>query len=130
PPAGEPCHLETTAPAGRGQPPTVWRSPLMIHHPRVSRRAVLGASLALPAAATLAACRGETLSVPVDNTPTKITYLTNFGTFGRDAYAWLGQAAGHFADHGLEVDIQPGSGTQENVAELIAGNAHFAAVDL
>lgn len=102
----------------------------MIHHPRVSRRAVLGASLALPAAATLAACRGETLSVPVDNTPTKITYLTNFGTFGRDAYAWLGQAAGHFADHGLEVDIQPGSGTQENVAELIAGNAHFAAVDL
>jgi len=104
----------------------------------VSRRALLARAAALPLAgltaatglAALAACTrgepGEGATPP----PDPVTYLTNFGTLGRDAYAWVALDRGFFAEAGLDVTIQPGTGTNPNLAALLGGHAHFAAVDL
>jgi len=60
----------------------------------------------------------------------KITYLTSFGTFGRDAYAYVAKEKGYFSDAGFDVDIKPGSGTGENIKQIVAGNAAFTPIDL
>ncbi|RVX41426.1 NitT/TauT family transport system substrate-binding protein [Nonomuraea polychroma] len=60
----------------------------------------------------------------------KVTYLTSFGNFGRDAYAWVAKDKGFFREAGLDVDIKPGSGTGDNIAKVEAGAAMFAPVDL
>jgi NitT/TauT family transport system substrate-binding protein len=60
----------------------------------------------------------------------KVTYLTSFGNFGRDAYAWVAKDKGFFREVGLDVDIKPGSGTGDNISKIEAGAAMFAPVDL
>lgn len=60
---------------------------------------------------------------------TKVTYLTAFNTFGREAYAYVAKEKGFFAEQGLDVDIQVGEGSGENMAALSAGSADFAPVD-
>src|SRR5882757_7638640 len=40
--------------------------------------------------------------------PDKVTYITGFGTFGREAYAYVAQDKGYFSDAGVTVTIQPG----------------------
>ena len=41
----------------------------------------------------------------------KVTYLTSFGNFGRDSYAWVAKDKGFFKDAGFDVEIKPGQGT-------------------
>jgi NitT/TauT family transport system substrate-binding protein len=60
----------------------------------------------------------------------KITYLTSFGTFGRDSYAYVAKEKGYFKDAGFDVDIKPGAGTGENIKQIVAGNAAFTPIDL
>ncbi|SDM07414.1 ABC transporter substrate-binding protein [Nonomuraea jiangxiensis] len=60
----------------------------------------------------------------------KVTYLTSFGNFGRDAYAWVAKDKGFFREVGLDVDIKPGSGTGDNISKIEAGAAMFTPVDL
>jgi NitT/TauT family transport system substrate-binding protein len=48
-----------------------------------------------------------------------IKYSTSFGTFGREAYAYVALEKGYFRDAGLDVSITPGTGTV-NVATLIS----------
>ena len=60
----------------------------------------------------------------------KITYLTSFGTFGRDAYAYVAKEKGYFSDAGFDVDIKPGNGTLDNLKAIVAGNAQFTPLDL
>ena len=48
-----------------------------------------------------------------------IKYSTSFGTFGREAYAYVALEKGYFRDAGFDVTITPGTGTI-NVATLIA----------
>ncbi|MDH2424971.1 ABC transporter substrate-binding protein [Sphaerisporangium sp. TRM90804] len=60
----------------------------------------------------------------------KVTYLTSFGNFGRDAYAWVAKEKGFFADAGFEVDVKPGGGTGDNITKVEAGAAMFTPVDL
>lgn len=60
----------------------------------------------------------------------KVTYLTSFGNFGRDAYAWVAKEKGFFAAAGFEVDIKPGGGTGDNITKVEAGAAMFTPVDL
>src|SRR5689334_17025949 len=62
--------------------------------------------------------------------PEKITYLTAFGAVGRDAFAWVAQEKGYFREAGLEVTIQLGAATGENMKVLAAGRAQFANIDL
>lgn len=60
----------------------------------------------------------------------KINYLTAFGAVGRDAFAWVAQEKGYFRDAGLDVTIQLGAATGENIKVLSAGQAQFANVDM
>src|SRR3954463_4512572 len=60
----------------------------------------------------------------------KITYLTSFGTFGRDAYAYVAKEKGYFSDAGFDVDIKPGSGTGENIKQIVGGQIQFTPLDL
>ncbi|MEU6716091.1 ABC transporter substrate-binding protein [Nonomuraea sp. NPDC046802] len=60
----------------------------------------------------------------------KVTYLTSFGNFGRDSYAWVAKDKGFFREAGLDVDIKPGSGTGDNLSKVEAGAAMFTPVDL
>lgn len=62
--------------------------------------------------------------------PDQVTYLTNFGQLGRDAYSYHALKEGFFADARLTVTIEPGAGTAGNLQALAAGQAQFAAVDL
>ncbi|WP_232323761.1 ABC transporter substrate-binding protein [Catenuloplanes japonicus] len=60
---------------------------------------------------------------------TKVTYLTAFNTFGREAYAYVAKEKGFFAEEGLDVDIQVGKGSGENMTAVETGTADFAPVD-
>jgi NitT/TauT family transport system substrate-binding protein len=60
----------------------------------------------------------------------KVTYFTTFGNAGRDAFAFVAQEKGYFKEAGLEVDIQLGQATGENVKALVSGKAQFANLDL
>ncbi|GAA4610158.1 NitT/TauT family transport system substrate-binding protein [Actinoplanes octamycinicus] len=60
----------------------------------------------------------------------QVTYLTAFGAVGRDAFAWVAQEKGYFRDAGIDVTIQLGAATGENLKVLAAGKAQFANLDL
>lgn len=60
----------------------------------------------------------------------QVTYLTAFGAVGRDAFAWVAQEKGYFKEAGLDVTIQLGAATGENLKGLAAGQAQFANLDL
>ncbi|MEV0426102.1 ABC transporter substrate-binding protein [Micromonospora sp. NPDC049836] len=59
----------------------------------------------------------------------KVTYLTSFGNFGRDSYAWVAKEKGFFKEAGFDVDIKPGQGTG-GVIQVATGQADFAPIDL
>ncbi|MGV9362156.1 ABC transporter substrate-binding protein [Amycolatopsis sp. NPDC003731] len=59
----------------------------------------------------------------------KVAYLTSFGTFGRDAYAYVAQEKGFFAEAGLDVTITPGSGTVDVLKLVAGGRADFGTAD-
>ncbi|WIM93600.1 ABC transporter substrate-binding protein [Actinoplanes oblitus] len=90
--------------------------------------------------ATLAATMAMTLSLTAcgdDEQPDggrpaadRVTYLTAFGAVGRDAFAWVAQEKGYFRDAGIDVTIQLGAATGENLKVLAAGKAQFANLDL
>ncbi|MGW0333359.1 ABC transporter substrate-binding protein [Streptomyces sp. NPDC003011] len=65
-----------------------------------------------------------------DPAPDRVTYLTGFGTFGREAYAYVAQDRGYFEDAGVDVTIEPGQGSGSSLAALAGGRAQFAPVDL
>lgn len=73
------------------------------------------------------ACGGE------PETPrgaTEVTYLTSFSTFGRDAYVYVAQEKGFFTEAGLDVTINPGSGTVDVLKLVGGGRADFGIADL
>jgi len=59
----------------------------------------------------------------------QVTYLTGFGAFGRESYAWVAKEKGFFAEAGIEISIKPGAGTGGNLQQIAAGQAQFAPVD-
>lgn len=89
--------------------------------------AVAGISVLLLAGACTG---GDDANADDDGTVDQVVYMTNFGLLGRDAYAICADANGYFEDHGIEVDIQSGSGTEDNLALLISGQVDFTTTDL
>jgi NitT/TauT family transport system substrate-binding protein len=78
--------------------------------------------------ATVTGC-GSHRDTTAPGQPVKVTYMTTFGTNGRDGYAWVAKEKGFFAAHGLDVTIQPGAAGAANIQKLAAGRAQFATVD-
>ena len=60
----------------------------------------------------------------------KITYLTSFGTFGRDSYAYVALEKGYFKEAGFDVEIKPGAGSGEGIKAIVSGAAQFTPIDL
>lgn len=58
-----------------------------------------------------------------------VTYLTSFNTFGRDAYVYVAQEKGYFEEAGLDVTIQPGSGSVDVMRLVASGSADFGTAD-
>lgn len=95
-----------------------------------SRRRVLAAiatTATTPITTALAGCTPG--RPPASGGITKVVYLTGFGVFGREAYAWVAQAKGYFDEVGLDVSIQPGAAGSKNLALVAAGRAQFAVID-
>ena len=77
---------------------------------------------------TITACSSPDDS-PADAGRTKVSYLTSFSTFGRDAYAYVAQEKGYFTEAGLDVTITPGTGTVDVLKLVAGGRANFGAAD-
>lgn len=98
----------------------------------IKPRECLAAAAAATVTLVATACTGEAeddrgdANQPVD----QVTYLTGFGTFGREAFAYVADEQGYFAEEGIEVDIQPGGGTLPNITQAVEGRADFALGDL
>ncbi|WP_433344713.1 ABC transporter substrate-binding protein [Micromonospora sp. CA-111912] len=60
----------------------------------------------------------------------KVTYLTSFGNFGRDSYAWVAKEKGFFKEAGFDVEIKPGQGTGTVIQTIVGGQADFGPIDL
>ncbi|MFI1731869.1 ABC transporter substrate-binding protein [Streptomyces acidicola] len=101
----------------------------MIRKARTS--AVLVAATAMVA---LAACGGSPTNPSGSDRSAssvdRVTYLTAFGAAGRDAFAWIAQEKGYFRQAGLDVDIELGKATGENLKALASGRTEFANLDL
>lgn len=95
-----------------------------------------------PAILVLAACGGagsepevaeertagtDTATGPAE--PAEVVYQTSFGTFGRDAYAYVAEEQGYFSDAGLEVTIEPGSGSVDVMKLVASGQSQFGVAD-
>ncbi|MCR3749088.1 ABC transporter substrate-binding protein [Lentzea californiensis] len=59
----------------------------------------------------------------------KVSYLTSFGTFGRDAYVYVAKEKGYFDQAGLDVTITPGTGSVDVLKLVAAGRADFGVAD-
>lgn len=62
---------------------------------------------------------------PID----KVTYVTGFGTFGREAQVYVADKKGFFKDANIQVDIQAGQAGTYDTDLLESGKAQFAIVD-
>jgi NitT/TauT family transport system substrate-binding protein len=79
----------------------------------VALTAVLGLAL-------VSACNGGDEGQSQDSGLKKVSYLTSFNAFGREAYAYVALEKGYFKDAGFDVTINKGSGTVD-VMKLVAG---------
>lgn len=92
-------------------------------------RSIRSVALAIAVLATLVAC-GDGDKPGGAGEATKVTYLTSFSTFGRDAYAYVAQEKGFFTEAGLDVTINPGTGTVDVLKLVAGGRAQFGVGDL
>jgi NitT/TauT family transport system substrate-binding protein len=59
-----------------------------------------------------------------------VTYVTAFGAAGRDAFVWIAAEKGYLRAAGIDVRIELGKATGENLKALTSGKAQFASLDL
>ncbi|MEV7227545.1 MULTISPECIES: ABC transporter substrate-binding protein [Polymorphospora] len=94
-------------------------------------RTIAVAALAT-ALAVVSGCSGsnESDGSGSDGSLEKVTYLTSFGNFGRDSYAWVAKDKGFFEEAGFDVEIKAGNGTGDNIKNIVGGQAEFTPIDL
>src|SRR5579872_1408334 len=54
---------------------------------------------------------------------TKVLLLTDYLTFGRHAAIYAARDLGYFSEQGIDIDIQPGKGSNDVITRLGAGQA-------
>ncbi|WP_433529918.1 ABC transporter substrate-binding protein [Micromonospora sp. CA-263727] len=96
---------------------------------RTVAAATLATALALVSACSSDADKADDSS-GVGASLEQVTYLTSFGNFGRDSYAWVAKEKGFFKDAGFDVEIKPGQGTGAVIQTIVGGQAHFGPIDL
>ncbi|MPZ27793.1 MAG: thiamine biosynthesis protein [Micromonosporaceae bacterium] len=96
----------------------------------VPRRAVLAGVAGLPLAALAGCTGGEPRPSAAAGGPARVRVLTGLGFQGREAYLDVATEMGWFAELGLEVEVLPGEGTEQNLTLLSAGQAEFATLDV
>ncbi|MEJ3743727.1 ABC transporter substrate-binding protein [Actinomycetes bacterium KLBMP 9797] len=102
----------------------------MIRRSRALAATVLATALLVAAGCSDDSASGSDSDSGSSGTPDKITYVTAFGAVGRDAFAWVAKEKGYFKEANLEVDIQLGKATGENIKTLNAGKADFVNLDM
>jgi NitT/TauT family transport system substrate-binding protein len=86
--------------------------------------------MALVVLGLVAACSSKDPAVDAGSGKVdQVTYVTGFGSFGREAYAWYGLDKGYFKAEGIDLKIVPGAGGNQNLKYLDSGQAQFAAID-
>jgi len=88
--------------------------------------AVFCGTLTLLAAA---ACDSNSSPKSASSAEDHLTYVTAFGAAGRDAFAWVAEQKGYFRDAGIDVQIELGKATGENLKALASGKAQFTSLD-
>jgi NitT/TauT family transport system substrate-binding protein len=83
------------------------------------RRSVI-AMVTVLGLALVSACSNDDKGKEADSGLQKVSYLTSFNAFGREAYAYVALDKGYFKDAGFDVKINRGSGTVD-VMKLVAG---------
>jgi NitT/TauT family transport system substrate-binding protein len=102
-------------------------------HRTTFTRTLAAATLAMALAVTAGCSDGSDASPDTADgaqSLEKITYLTSFGTFGRDAYAYVAKEKGYFKAAGFDVEVKPGAGTGDNIKLIVGGQAQFSPIDL
>lgn len=94
-----------------------------------ANRALAVAAVALAMVVTTACSGSDEEDSTTPTAPDKVTYLTAFNLFGREAYAFVAKEKGYFTEAGIDVDIKAGSGSGENMTAVAGGQADFAPVD-
>jgi NitT/TauT family transport system substrate-binding protein len=84
------------------------------------RRSVVALTAVLGLALVSACNDGGDEGQSQDSGLQKVSYLTSFNAFGREAYAYVALEKGYFKDAGFDVTINKGSGTVD-VMKLVAG---------
>ncbi|MFD4554328.1 ABC transporter substrate-binding protein [Streptomyces sp. NPDC058469] len=77
-----------------------------------------------------AACDSNSASKSGSSAKDHVTYVTAFGAAGRDAFAWVAEQKGYFRQAGIDVQIELGKATGENLKALASGKTQFASLDL
>jgi NitT/TauT family transport system substrate-binding protein len=95
---------------------------------RLRRLTAVAAALLLTL--PVAACSSSDGDTPATKTLTQVTYLTGAGVLGREAYVDVAIDKGYFRDAGLDVKVESGNGTEQNLKLLQAGKADYAVVDI
>jgi NitT/TauT family transport system substrate-binding protein len=93
-----------------------------------------GALTLAPAAMLAAACTSNKKTTSGATTGTNrsldsVTYMTAFGTFGREGYVYVADAKGFFRDNGIEVKIVAGNGQPQNLQALVNNQHQFMSQD-
>ncbi len=100
-------------------------------HRRTFTRTLVAAALATTLAAAGCSDDGDEPGASSGTqTLEKITYLTSFGSFGRDSYAYVAKEKGYFREAGFDVEIKIGAGSGEGIKQIVAGTAQFTPIDL
>ncbi|AWB94814.1 thiamine biosynthesis protein [Agromyces badenianii] len=91
------------------------------------------AALSIPLVLGLAACSSEA-PAPAESSSFEgeresVRYLTGFNTFGRDAYVYVAEELGYFDEVGIDITIEPGSGSVDVMKLIASGSADFGPVD-
>lgn len=97
----------------------------------VGRTRLLTTFLLITVLSGTAGCGGDTDPDGTEpgGAPDRVTYVTAFGAVGRDAFAWVADRKGYFAEAGLDVEIKEGAGNVTNLTALRSLQAQFAALD-
>ncbi|MEN3304233.1 MAG: hypothetical protein V7603_435 [Micromonosporaceae bacterium] len=89
---------------------------------RLTRR---GALALAPAVALAAGCTSTKKTAAATTSLDSVTYMTAFGTFGREGYVYVANAKGFFREAGIQVKVLPGTGQPANLQALVSDQLQF-----